>query len=112
LSLNDRVDRRKGGSWKIGGAKSEAIAAIRVADPEPVIGANITLHWRIPNKGRRDADNMAATLKVCQDALVACEILPDDSWVCVPQASCRIHPPDGPAAMWLELDVLTERPAA
>jgi hypothetical protein len=30
--------------------------------------------------------------------------LPDDSWVHVPAATCRIHPPNGePAAMWLEL---------
>ena len=90
-------------------AKTQAAEAIRAANVRPIVGANITLHWRIPNKGRRDADNLAPTLKVAQDALVAEGVLPDDSWVCVPSATCRIHPPNGePAALWLQLDVLTE----
>lgn len=109
LSQNDRNDRRTGGARKIAKANEEAWAAIVSEGVRPIVGANITLHWRIPTKGRRDADNLAPTLKVCQDALVAAGVLPDDSWVCVPSATCRIHPPDGePAAMWLSLDVLTE----
>jgi hypothetical protein len=47
---------------------------------------------------------MFPTLKVVQDALVLCAVIPDDSWVSVPSATCRIHEPNGePAAMWLEL---------
>ena len=69
-----------------------------------IVGAEVTLHYRPKDRRRRDADGLAPTLKVCLDALVSSGVLPDDSWVHVPAATCRIHPPtDEPAAMWLEL---------
>jgi hypothetical protein len=73
------------------------------------VGAEVTLHFRPATKHRRDADGMFPTLKVCQDALVRNGVIPDDSWVCVPAATCRIHPPvpGEPAAMWLELTHIT-----
>lgn len=90
-------------------AKEDAAHAIHAANPRAIAGANITLHYRPATRHRRDADGLFPTLKVCQDALVAEGVLPEDSWVTVPAATCRIHPPNGqPAAMWLELDVLTE----
>lgn len=90
-------------------AKADAHLAIQHMAPRPIVGANVTLHFRPATRHRRDADGLFPTLKVCQDALVAAGVLPDDSWVCVPSATCRIHPPNGePAAMWLQLDVLTE----
>jgi hypothetical protein len=83
----------------------EARTAVENATVEPIVGANITLHFRPATKHRRDADGMFPTLKVCQDALVHDGVLPDDSWVHVPRAACEIHPPNGePAAMWLELE--------
>lgn len=105
LSGNDRGHTRYSPFTRV---KGEAQVAIRAAKLRPVVGANVTLVWLIPDRRRRDADNMAATLKACQDALVAEGVLPDDSWVHVPRASCRIEPPDGgPARLWLELEVLT-----
>lgn len=90
-------------------AKADARWSIQQAKVRPIVGAEITLHYRPATRQRRDADNLAPTLKVCQDALVAEGVLPDDSWVCVPAATLRIHPPTGePAHMWLELLVLTE----
>lgn len=90
-------------------AKVEAGWAIRAAGVRPIVGAEVTLHYRPATRQRRDADGLFPTLKACQDALVEQGVLPDDSWVCVPAATCRIHPPTGePAAMWLVLDVLTE----
>lgn len=90
-------------------AKFEASIAVGKRLLDPIVGAEVTLHFRPKDKRRRDADGLAPTLKVCLDALVAMGVLPDDSWVHVPAATCRIHPPtDEPAAMWLELDVLTE----
>jgi crossover junction endodeoxyribonuclease RusA len=89
-------------------AKAEAHLAIQHMAPVPIVGAEVTLHFRPKDKRRRDADGLAPTLKVCLDALVACGVLPDDSWVHVPAATCRIHPPNGePAAMWLELSNVT-----
>lgn len=97
-------------------AKGEAQLTIRRAKPRPVVGANVSLHLRPATRRRRDADGLFPTLKVVQDALVLEGVLPDDSWACVPAATCHIHPPEPPkpAVMWLELDVLTEyeeRPA-
>lgn len=89
-------------------AKGEALRA--VAGTEPVVGADVALHFRPGDRRRRDADGMFPTLKVCQDALVLEGVLPDDSWVHVPSATCHIHPPTSePAAMWLELTPTKER---
>lgn len=86
-------------------AKLEAVAAIQKEHLPLIPGINLTLHYRVPDRRRRDADNLAATLKVCQDALVEAGVLVEDSWVTVPSATCRIHPPsaEGPA-LWLELE--------
>lgn len=94
---------------EVDAAKGQARWAIRAARLPRLTGANVTLHFRVANRQRRDADNLAPTLKVCQDALVAEGVLPDDSWVHVPSATCTIHPPspDG-AAMWLALESLGE----
>ena len=91
-------------------AHMEARIAINQAKPRAVVGAEVTLHYRPKNRQRRDADGLFPTLKVVQDALVKAGVLPDDSWVCVPAATCRIHEPikGEPAEMWVELDVLTE----
>ncbi len=105
LSQNDRDERKRGGARKIAEAKDQARLAIRAAKHAPVVGADITLHYRAPDNRRRDADNLAVVLKVCQDALVLEGVLPDDSWLHVPSATCRIHPPTKGqmGAMWLEL---------
>ena len=85
-------------------AKGEAVLAVQASGVAPMVGAEVTLHFRPKDRRRRDADGLAPTLKVCLDALVFSGVLPDDSWVHVPAATCRIHPPNGePAAMWLEL---------
>lgn len=90
-------------------AKDQAIVAVARVARSPIVGAEVTLHFRPVDKRRRDADGLAPTLKVCLDALVIQGVLPDDSWVHVPAATCRIHPPtDEPAAMWLELTEITE----
>lgn len=93
-------------------AKEQALEAIFDSYCWAVVGADVSLHFRPATKQRRDADGLFPTLKVCQDALVIAGVLPDDSWVSVPAATCRIHTPAKPAAMWLELDVLTEWEAA
>ena len=86
-------------------AKGEAIDAIRAAKLPPIVACEVTLHFRPKDRRRRDADGMFPTLKVAQDSLVLAEVLHEDSWVTIPAATCRIHPPNGePAAMWLTLD--------
>lgn len=108
LSQNDRDERNKGGARKIATAKAEARMAIRAARVKPIVGAVVTLHYRAPDRRRRDADNLAVVLKVVQDALVLEEVLPRDDWVHVPASGQQIHPPsdEGPA-MWIELTDVT-----
>lgn len=90
-------------------ALDHARIAVRAAKVRPIVGAEVTLHFRPANRQRRDADGLFPTLKVAQDALVQEGVLPEDSWVTIPAATCRIHPPNGePAAMWLELSDITE----
>lgn len=107
VSLNDRGVNPHVKAAKVKQALTEARWSIRAAGVRPVVGANITLHYRIPDRRRRDTDNLAGVLKVAQDALVAEGVLPDDSWVEVPHSGQTIHPPEPgkPGAFWLELDV-------
>lgn len=86
-------------------AKAEAVAAIQAAVIPPIVGADVTLHYQVPNRIRRDSDGPAPTLKACLDALVAAGVLPDDSWVHVPRSGHEIHPPvkGEPGRVWLEL---------
>ena len=108
LTGNDRGHTRFRSST-VSQTLGEARMAVRRAKVKPIVGANVTLHWRIPNRGRRDSDNLGPTLKECLDALVQEGVLPDDSWIHVPRSGNEIHPPNGePAAMWLELEVITE----
>lgn len=106
LSQNDRQHHHVKAK-AVAAALTEARLAIRAARVKAMVGANITLHYRVADKRRRDADNLAVVLKVVQDALVAEGVICDDSWVCVPHSGQTIHPPNGePAAMWVELERL------
>ena len=91
-------------------AKGEAQWAVKSARLRPIVGADVTLHFRPKNRQRRDADGLAPTLKVCLDALVAEGVLPDDSWVEVPRIAIEIHPPEKgqPPALWIELSAITD----
>lgn len=113
ISQNDRDERKRGGARKIAEAKEVARLCIRKAKVRPIVGAVVTLHYRVPDKRRRDADNLAVVLKICQDALVDEGVIPRDDWVHVPRSGCEIHPPNGePPALWLELTEITEWDAA
>lgn len=83
----------------------EAVTWIARANVHPVESANVILHWRMPDKRRRDGDGAAPTLAACIDGLVLAGVLPDDSWAEVPFSGVQCHPPEPgqPGAMWLEL---------
>lgn len=86
--------------------------AVRSARLTPLDGAEVTLHYRVPDRRRRDTDGPEPTKKVCIDALVLEGVLPDDDWTHVPASIVRIHPPDGRPAMWLELTDIRPKEAA
>ena len=86
-------------------ALEEARWAVRAAKPEPMEAAIVLLHWRQPDKRRRDGDGIQLTLSACLDALVLEGVLPDDSWKHVPHSGVTTHPPvkGQPGAFWLSL---------
>lgn len=83
----------------------EAVAWIARARITPMVGAIVVLHWRMPDRRRRDGDGAAPTLAACIDGLVRGGALPDDSWAHVPHSGVTTHPPipGQPGALWLEL---------
>ena len=91
-------------------AIDEARWAIRAARRELVPYADVTLHWRMPNRGRRDGDGAQWQLSVCLDALVEEGVLHDDSWVCVRHSGVTTHAPEPgmPGGMWLEVSEVEE----
>ena len=87
-------------------ALTDARWAIRAAKvPQQTGLSDVTLHWRQPDRRRRDPDGAALTLSACLDALVAEGVLVDDSWVWVGAVTVRTHEPTKgtPGALWLEI---------
>lgn len=86
-------------------ALEEARWAIRAADVEPLESAVVVLHWRQPDKRRRDGDGASLTLSACLDALVLEEVIPDDSWRFVVHSGITVHAPipGQPGALWLSV---------
>jgi hypothetical protein len=86
-------------------AVGEARWAIRAARPKTRTYADVTLHWRVPNRVRRDGDGAQWQLSVTLDALVREGILQDDSYEYVRHSGITIYPPQPgmPGAMWLEI---------
>lgn len=89
-------------------ALSEARWAIRAAKVQPLDAAVVVLHWRQPDRRRRDGDGAALTLSACLDALVLEEVLPDDSWRYVRHSGITTHDPvkGMPGALWLSVEAV------
>lgn len=87
-------------------ALTDARWAIRAAKVPSQTGlSDVTLHWRQPDRRRRDPDGAALTLSACLDAAVLEGVLHEDSWVWVRTAAVVAHPPikGQPGALWLEI---------
>lgn len=93
-------------------AAAMARAAIRSANLPRLAGAEVWLHLRPGTRRRMDGDGICPALKVVLDALVAEDVLTDDSWVEVPRSGHEVHPPEPgePAAMWVTVTELGRRP--
>lgn len=105
LSLNDRGHHHPKAK-AYASAVEQVRWCIRRARVAPLTDFPIvaTLHWRIPDRRRRDADNLGMTLKACLDGLVAERVIPDDDWTHVKRASSEIHHPNRDPAMWITLE--------
>ena len=84
--------------------------AIRAAKVQPLEQADVVLHWRLPDRHRRDGDGAQPTLSFCLDALVLEGILPDDSWKFVVHSGITCHEPQPglPGALWLDITEPTD----
>lgn len=69
----------------------------------------VVLHWQPATRRRQDPDGLAPTLKVCLDALVAEQVIAEDSWAEVAHAGITAHPPTTgqPGAIWLTINDAT-----
>ena len=81
----------------------KTVVALLARDLAPMEQATVVLHWRMPDRRRRDGDGAAPTLAACIDGLVEAGVLPDDSWQYVTHSGVTCHPPDPPrpGALWL-----------
>lgn len=96
LSLNDRGQTpgaRAARSAVAATIKHDVKALAKSAGIGPQEHIHVRLHYRPPNRIRRDADNLVATLKPCLDGLVAAEIIPDDTPQHLDWSAPRIHEP-------------------
>lgn len=82
--------------------------AIRKAKVQPLEEAVIVMHWRLPNRHRRDGDGAQPTLSLALDALVLEGVLPDDSWQYVRHSGVTCHEPvkGKPGALWLSVEAV------
>lgn len=91
LSMNDRGGWR-GRAPKIAQVRADVLTLARAAKVPPLGRCEVLLTWHPMDRRHRDADNPAATLKVCCDALVDAGIVPDD----VPRFMRKLMPVLGP----------------
>ena len=92
-SPNDRTDRRATNSTVQAWREAAAWMARKHRLPR-MARAQIVLTMTPADRRRRDATNLYAALKACEDGLVDAGILRDDSSAYVPETGCRIYPPD------------------
>lgn len=104
LTLNQR------GSWRTHDGARKALrreAAVRARSLNIPHCDHITtrLHYRAPDRRRRDEDNLIATAKPLWDGLVDAGVVDDDTSEFMTKLMPEIHPPttDGPA-LWLDID--------
>lgn len=106
LSLNDRGQTR-GARQARSRTAAEVKASVRLLARGlgPFEAIHVRLHYRPPDRIRRDADNLVATLKPCIDGLVAAGVVRDDSPRYVDWSAPLIHEPtpDRRPLVWLEV---------
>ena len=61
----------------------------------------VTLYWSPPDRRRRDADNLVATLKACCDGIVDAGIVKDDTPAYMVKRMPVITEPSFPPRMWI-----------
>lgn len=94
LSMNDRTH------WRQKAADTRAVrnytaCMARHAGIPPLARVSIELHYAPRDKRRRDAINLAATVKPIEDGIVDAGVVPDDTAEYVQPTHAVIDPPTG-----------------
>jgi crossover junction endodeoxyribonuclease RusA len=105
LSLNDRGHWAKTDQHRKALRAWSCAAARKIGVPTGMGHITTRLHYRPPDRRRRDEDNLIATAKPLWDGLVDAGIVPDDTSEFMTKLMPRIHPPapEGPA-LWLTIE--------
>jgi crossover junction endodeoxyribonuclease RusA len=116
LSANDRNNRHK--TARIRNDVMHTVHAYAIAEwlPRGLDRVGIVLHWRVSTKHRRDADNLAPTLKACVDGLTRGSrnhpgfgLTVDDDWQHVTSGWAIELDRTQPSGLWLEITDLSEQ---
>ena len=92
-SPNDRTDRRATNTTVQAWREAAAWMARKHRLPR-MARAEIVLTMTPADRRLRDATNLYAALKACEDGLVDAGVLRDDDWRYVAMTGCRIDTPD------------------
>lgn len=68
----------------------------------------VQLHYRPPDRRKRDAPNLTASSKPAVDGLVDAGLVPDDTPEHVTEVMPQIHEPGQPPRMWLTIEITKE----
>lgn len=119
LTLNDRGNRHVQHRARVELMKTVHLLAKQARLPRGLEHVGIVLWWSVPDRRRRDQDNLAATRKACVDALTAGSrnhpgygLTVDDDWLHVTSGDAIELVPGRPAALRLEITDLTEARSA
>lgn len=94
LSMNDREHWRTK-ARKVKQLRSDIKTLARAAGIPPLVRIAVELHYAPRDRRRRDAINLSATLKVCEDGIVDAGVVPDDVALYVEPTHPVIDDPTG-----------------
>lgn len=103
LSMNDRTH------WRVRATQTAEVrgATLWLARQAKVdrgcAKVRVTLHYAPADSRRRDAINLAPTLKACEDGLVDAQVIADDTPQYLDPVMPVIDPVRRPAQLWLEV---------
>lgn len=108
LSLNDRHGHHHARGRAVAQVRRDVGWLARAARLGRHDHVSVQLHYTPVRRGRRDADNLVATLKVVCDALVDVGLVVDDDPAHMTKPMPVIHRPDpnwslGPHRLWLTI---------
>lgn len=105
LNLNDRR-HWAAKAREVKQVKEDTFALVKQARIPACQRVRVTMVYEPPDKRRRDADNLVATLKPVLDGLVLAKVIPDDTPEHVEWPRPLIDTPSKPSSLWVLIEKL------